>query len=56
MQQGVDVERIKGFRYPAPGSQPQPRIPTVASEDRIYDVQFYSRDSRNLPKNVCAYQ
>ena len=40
--------RIKGFRYPSPGSQPAPKIP-IRSEDEIYNTNHYSRDPRNLP-------
>ena len=43
------VPRIKGFRYPAPGSQPLPAIPVRENEDGVYNTQHYSRDPSNLP-------
>jgi hypothetical protein len=46
------VERIKGFRYPAPGSRMDAKIPVRESEDAIYDTNYYSRDPRNLPNDV----
>jgi hypothetical protein len=52
MQTNSGVDRIKGFRYPAPGSRTGARIPTVASADEIYDNNFYSRDPRNFKKDV----
>jgi hypothetical protein len=51
--QGVNgVERIKGYRYPAPGSQPFPKVPTRETEDEIYDTNFYARDPRNIQRKV----
>jgi len=47
------VERIKGFRYPAPGSRPHANIPIRESEDGVYDVKYYSRDPRNVSPQVC---
>jgi len=55
MQTGTKAEGIQGFRYPAPGSQPQPKVPLVPNEDQIYDAKFFSRDSRNLPVQVYIY-
>ena len=46
------VERIKGYRYPAPGSQPQPSIPVRENADKVYDTKYYDHDPRNLPKHV----
>ena len=46
------VDRIEGYRYPAPGSQKPPRIPTLENEAELYDIKFYSKDRRNLPKEV----
>ena len=46
---GREVERIQGFRYPAPGSRTPGSVPVRESEDAVYNVNFYSRDSRNVP-------
>lgn len=46
------VERIKGFRYPAPGSRHGTRVPIRYSEDDLYDAKYYSRDPKNLPNQV----
>lgn len=43
------VERIKGYRYPSPGSQAQPTIPSTDVPDRLYDIQYYTRDTRRAP-------
>ena len=48
---GREVERIQGFRYPAPGSRIQGAVPTRATEDDVYDIKFFSRDNRNVPKD-----
>lgn len=42
------VERIKGFRYPSPGSQPQAKVP-IRTEDELYNTSIYHKDPRNLP-------
>jgi hypothetical protein len=47
-----DVERIQAFRYPSPGSRRGARIPIRESEDDVYNINYYSRDPRNLPKDV----
>lgn len=47
------VDRIKGHRYPAPGSQEQPTIPT-RTKDQLFDVTFHTRDSRRITKNVSS--
>jgi hypothetical protein len=49
MKQNVNVDRIKGFRHPSPGSQQGTRIPLRENSDNIYDIQEYTRDPRNLP-------
>ncbi len=46
------VERIQGFRYPAPGSRIGARVPVVDSADKVYDINQYVRDPRNLNRNV----
>jgi len=51
----VPVERIKGFRFPAPGSQPQPSVPTRESEDEVYDIRHFSKDPANLPNKNFSY-
>ena len=40
------VERIKGPRYPAPGSRPIPTIPKDPEGTDPYDINYYSRDTR----------
>jgi hypothetical protein len=47
-----DVERIQGYRYPSPGSRYGARVPIRESEDDVYNTNQYSRDPRNLPKDV----
>ena len=45
------VPRIKGYRYPAPGSAGLTMdiaIPLRDHEDQVYDTKLYARDSRNL--------
>jgi hypothetical protein len=46
----TSVERIKGFRYPAPGSRVGARIPTRDSDDDLYETSYLSRNPNNLPK------
>lgn len=46
------VERIKGNRWPSPGSRLGASVPTRESEDEIYNTNFYPKDSRNLKKDV----
>lgn len=48
MKQNLNVERIKGYRYPSPGSQVGARVPLRDHSDNIYDIQEYTRDPRNL--------
>jgi hypothetical protein len=52
MEVNFPVERIKGFRFPAPGSRTGARIPTRESADQIYDTGYYYRDPRNLKSKV----
>ena len=33
------VERIKGYRYPAPGSRPPARVPRVENTDEVFDTK-----------------
>ena len=40
--------RIKGFRYPSPGSRPAAKVPS-RTEDELYNTNHYSKDPRNLP-------
>mmetsp|Transcript_21133 Transcript_21133/g.84242 ORF Transcript_21133/g.84242 Transcript_21133/m.84242 type:complete len:207 (-) Transcript_21133:448-1068(-) len=44
------VPRIQGYRYPAPGSRPPPRIPRVESPDDVFDIKYYSRDTVRQPR------
>jgi hypothetical protein len=46
------VERIKGNRYPSPGSRLGASVPTRDNEDEIYNTSQLLRDARNLPRNV----
>lgn len=48
---GLNVERIQGYRYPAPGSRTGARIPTQEVED-LFDGNRFTQDPRNLPKKV----
>lgn len=50
----TSVERIKGFRYPAPGSRFDARMP-LRTEDELYNINFYARDPRNLPKQETLF-
>ena len=38
------------YRYPAPGSRPQGNVPTQSTDDLLYDIKYYTRDSRRHPK------
>lgn len=46
------MERIKGYRYPAPGSRTGARVPVRDNSDMLYDTNYAPRDPRNLPKTV----
>ncbi len=46
------VTRIKGFRYPAPGSRSDARVPIRESEDHVFSTNYYIRDPANLKTNV----
>ena len=48
----VPVDRIKGYRFPAPGSRTGAKIPARDSEDDIYDTGFFKKDPRLLPREV----
>ena len=48
----VNVDRIQGFRFPAPGSRHGARIPIRETEEDVYDIKEYTRDPRNLPPDV----
>ena len=48
---GSGVERIKGYRFPAPGSQPLATVPTRKESD-LYQNLNYTVDPRNLPSKV----
>ncbi len=53
MDVNTPVERIKGFRYPAPGSRHEARVPIRESEDHVYSTNYYVRDPANINTNVC---
>jgi hypothetical protein len=40
------VDRIRGYRYPAPGSQTTAKVPTLTNEDTKYDIKYFSRNTR----------
>mmetsp|Transcript_16230 Transcript_16230/g.14668 ORF Transcript_16230/g.14668 Transcript_16230/m.14668 type:complete len:195 (+) Transcript_16230:31-615(+) len=44
------VERIKGYRYPAPGSQEEPRIPVRYSSDDSFDISLFKKNATSLNK------
>ena len=50
------VARIKGNRYPSPGSRTegQASVPALESEDLIYNKPYFARDPRLLQRNVSA--
>ena len=50
--QAPEVPRIKGQRFPAPGSQPLASIPSRPDSDLLYNNSNYPRDPRNLPNKV----
>ena len=50
--EGLDVERIKGYRYPAPGSRLGAKVPMRDHSDELFDTGFASHDNRNLPNTV----
>ena len=46
------VPRIKGFRYPAPGSRPAVEIPTADLDSDPYNINYYSKDTRRNAKST----
>ena len=50
MHKQTNIDRIKGYRYPAPGSREGASVPIRESEDDIYDTKQYTRDPRNVPQ------
>lgn len=47
-----ELERYRGYRYPAPGSYEPAVISNRETLDEFYDTKKYATDPRNLPKNV----
>ena len=45
------VERIIGYRNPAPGSRPAPQIPRVESTDEVFDIGYMGRDTRRARRD-----
>jgi len=47
------VDRIQGYRFPSPGSRMEgtPNIPTVRTEDTLYDIKYYGKDVRRAPQD-----
>ncbi len=50
--QAPEVARIKGHRFPAPGSQPLASIPIRENSDLLYNNALYPRDPRNISNEV----
>eukprot|EP00596_Hydrurales_sp_CCMP1899_P007680 CAMPEP_0119037696 /NCGR_PEP_ID=MMETSP1177-20130426/6192_1 /TAXON_ID=2985 /ORGANISM="Ochromonas sp, Strain CCMP1899" /LENGTH=198 /DNA_ID=CAMNT_0006999313 /DNA_START=108 /DNA_END=701 /DNA_ORIENTATION=- len=48
---GLNVDRIKGYRYPAPGSRHGALIPIRESSDELYATTQMISDNRNLQQN-----
>ena len=48
------VDRIEGYRYPAPGSRPEANVPQ-RTDDQVYDMKKYTHDPRNLKSNDVTY-
>lgn len=48
------VERIKGNRWPSPGSRLGASVPTRESEDEIYNTNYYPKDPRNMKTDVSS--
>ena len=46
------VERIKGYRFPAPGSTHIASSPMRDDEDSVYDTMHYPRSPENITPNV----
>jgi len=46
------VDRIKGYRNPAPGSRPAPVIPRFESSDQVFDTKYYTRDTRRAERTT----
>jgi hypothetical protein len=51
---GLNVDRIKGYRYPAPGSRHGAKVPIRDHEDQNFNPAFFTRNSANLPKKVSS--
>lgn len=49
------VERIKGFRYPAPGSRGKVNVPQSESDDRLYDIKYFDHDTRRRPQEIYSW-
>eukprot|EP00640_Fibrocapsa_japonica_P007004 CAMPEP_0113935714 /NCGR_PEP_ID=MMETSP1339-20121228/2814_1 /TAXON_ID=94617 /ORGANISM="Fibrocapsa japonica" /LENGTH=162 /DNA_ID=CAMNT_0000937957 /DNA_START=219 /DNA_END=707 /DNA_ORIENTATION=+ /assembly_acc=CAM_ASM_000762 len=45
------VERIQGYRYPAPGARRGAVVPHVENEDDLFDIGYYKRDTRRMPQD-----
>jgi hypothetical protein len=48
------IEHIEGYRFPAPGSRPEPNISTK-SDDQFFEGGKYAHDPRNLRKEDFTY-
>ena len=54
-QKLAGVDRIQGYRSPAPGSRPAPRVPRLENSDEVFDTKYYHRDTRRMPRNHIIY-
>lgn len=50
----ANIDRIEGYRFPAPGSRPEPHVPT-RSDDEVFDTKKYASDPRNIRSQDFAY-
>lgn len=55
MEVNTPVDRIKGFRFPAPGSRHEARVPIRESEDHVYSTNYFVRDPANININVSVF-
>mmetsp|Transcript_8985 Transcript_8985/g.26110 ORF Transcript_8985/g.26110 Transcript_8985/m.26110 type:complete len:236 (-) Transcript_8985:1610-2317(-) len=46
------ADHIKGYRYPAPGSQPMANVPALEADDDPYDTNHFSYDTSRAPLRV----
>lgn len=51
------VSRIKGNRYPSPGSRTEglASVPVLDNEDKIYNKPYFARDPKLFKRDVSWY-